>query len=84
MEDKQPQEETPVDNEHVHIWNILEVQIPQAPVHHPRIGATKVTIVLIKCKVCNLPQTIELDEHWTLEQILKNHARTERRDIPDE
>lgn len=75
-----PPEEQQQAPEHVHIWDILEARIPQTPVHHPRIGATKVTIVLIRCKVCHLPQTIELEEHWTLEQILKNYARTVHRD----
>jgi hypothetical protein len=63
--------------EHVHTWDILERwSPPDAP--HPRLRAERVTYVLIRCKTCNLPQTIELMGVWTLEQLLKNHARIER------
>jgi hypothetical protein len=75
-------EEKPKEVEHVHIWDILDVWSPPE-VHHPRLGTERVTHVLIRCKTCNLPQTIELDGVWTLEQLLKNHARIQRREPED-
>jgi hypothetical protein len=74
MPDEEPQPQEPV---HVHIWEILDRwSPPDAP--HPRLRMERVTHVLIRCKTCNLPQTIELMGIWTLEQLLKNHARIER------
>jgi hypothetical protein len=64
--------------EHVHVWNILDVWQPSTQGYHPRIAPTDMTVVLIRCRTCELPQTIELRGIWTLEQILKNHARIER------
>lgn len=76
MEDEKPQEELPgIPNEHVHIWDILDSQLPQSPIHHPRIGATVVTLVLVRCKTCNLPQTVELEGRWLLQDILKNFPK---------
>jgi hypothetical protein len=63
--------------DHVHMWEILERWSP-SEVPHPRLQAGRVTYVLIRCKACDLPQTVELDGVWTLEQLLKNHARIER------
>jgi hypothetical protein len=76
---EQPQPSPPAQPEHVHMWEILERWSPAEPAH-PRLRAERVTYVLVRCKTCDLPQTVELSGVWTLEQLLKNHARVERRD----
>jgi hypothetical protein len=56
---------------HVHIWDILGVSpVPARPIH-PRIQAPNTTIVLLRCRTCNWPETSELDGVWTEEQIRK-------------
>jgi hypothetical protein len=79
-EDK-PEDVFPGENpyQHVHMWDILGVQYPTPPVHHPRIGATVVTLVLVKCATCNLPMTIELEGKWTHQQLVRNDAQIEHR-----
>jgi hypothetical protein len=75
--EKQPEPE-PIPA-HVHIWDILDVQTPPATLH-PRLSGNTITFVLIRCKECNVPQTLELEGTWTLEQILRNDARIVRPD----
>jgi hypothetical protein len=70
--------------EHVHIWDILDVWLPKNVVYHPQLRQVEITTVLIRCRECNLPKTIELQGIWTLEQILKNHARIQHRKRNDE
>lgn len=61
---------------HVHMWEILGVWSPaqpNAPVH-PRVAASRassITVVLLRCRTCNWPETSELDGIWTEEQIRK-------------
>jgi hypothetical protein len=81
---KKEKPEQPEIPAHVHIWDILDVQIPDKTLYHPRLNQTAITVVLIRCKECDLPQTIELQGTWTLEQILKNHARIMRKEAADE
>jgi hypothetical protein len=69
----------PDQTNHVHVWTILDVWRPATEAYHPRLIQSNITVVLVKCKTCELPQTIELQGVWTLEQILKNHARIEHR-----
>lgn len=67
--EEQVQELTPIVEPHVHIWDIVDVQKP-AQMHHPRIGATVITLTLVKCQTCFLPQVVELEGNWTLQQVL--------------
>jgi hypothetical protein len=68
---------------HVHVWDILEAQNQAPQMLHPRLANSPITLVLVRCKECNLPQTVELPGTWTLEQILKNHARIIHRETED-
>ena len=82
-EEVEPQpEETPADilaqiiwrlteEAHQHRWDILGVYIPPAtrPIHPRLLGTETITLVLLRCQECNWLQTIELDGHWTEEQI---------------
>jgi hypothetical protein len=61
---------------HVHIWDILDVQATVQS-YHPRVNMNPVTFVLIKCRECNLPQTIELTGTWTLDQVRHQAAVAE-------
>lgn len=55
---------------HVHNWDILGVK-PETPRNiHPRDTRGAYTIVLVRCKECNWPETTELDGLWTKDQIL--------------
>jgi hypothetical protein len=80
----EPQQElTPlkgVVSEHVHIWGILDVWQQPERQYHPQIRPRDITVVLIRCKDCNFPQTIELQGTWTLEQLLRNDARIYRKE----
>jgi hypothetical protein len=76
VSEQPPPSEEPV---HIHIWDILDRWTPETS-PHPRLRTGRVTIVLIQCKICNLPQTIELEGTWTLQQLRHNDAQIERRD----
>ena len=52
---------------HYHVWDILGIYKPPGPVHPRAIRQT--TIVLLRCSGCNLPDTIDLDGQWTIDQI---------------
>jgi len=56
---------------HVHRWDILDRWIPSGRPVHPRTHMGLITFVLVRCQECNLPQSVELDGDWTLEQIRK-------------
>jgi hypothetical protein len=55
--------------EHFHIWDILEVWIPNEVEYHPRIMSAPKTITLLMCKVCHLPYTTQLNGKWSLQQL---------------
>jgi len=57
------------ENTHIHTWDILGVQNPPKRPIHPRNTVWPTTIILIRCRECNLPQTEELDGTWTEEQV---------------
>jgi len=61
----------PILPSHVHKWNVLDVWHPTPGLVHPRIKQEYQTFVLIRCDVCQIPQTIELKGTWTMEQILQ-------------
>lgn len=56
---------------HVHRWDILGIWTPPGRPVHPRDTSTAYTVVLIKCRECDLPDTTSLDGTWTEEQIRK-------------
>jgi hypothetical protein len=70
----------PRQTDHVHTWDILDVWRQSERQYHPQIQPRPITVVLVKCKTCELPQTIELQGVWSLEQLLKSHARIEHRE----
>jgi hypothetical protein len=55
---------------HVHKWDILGVWRPTRPAH-PRMPNSNTTTVLLRCRVCNWPETSELNGMWTEDQIRK-------------
>ena len=57
-------------NSHVHKWETLDIWHPVFS-NHPQLRTPAVTIVLVRCRVCEIPQTIELKGTWTLQQILQ-------------
>jgi hypothetical protein len=61
-------------NAHVHVWDIIEVWQPPRP-PHPRMMADRITIVLVRCRTCDLPETVELSGNWTLEEITRKGER---------
>jgi len=58
---------------HIHRYDILDVYKPPAPARiHPLMPApVPVTIVLLRCQECVMPDTISLQGEWTLEQVTK-------------
>jgi hypothetical protein len=56
---------------HEHDWDVVDTWRPetQRPIHPRMQGAIPSTYVLIVCKICHLPQTIELEGIWTTEQV---------------
>jgi hypothetical protein len=56
---------------HQHDWDIVDTWEPtvQRPVHPRMQGAIPATFVLVICKGCHLPQTVELEGKWTAEQL---------------
>ena len=58
---------------HVHVWDILDIKrtSPAGRPAHPRMPMATETIVLIRCRGCNLPESVSLDGDWTEEQIRK-------------
>ena len=56
---------------HEHDWDIVGTWQPevQRPIHPRMQGTVPETYVLIVCKICHLPQTIELAGKWTTEQV---------------
>jgi hypothetical protein len=76
-----PKKEKPEIPAHVHIWDILDVMNPASQAYHPRINMNPVTFVLVKCSECHIPQTIELQGTWTLEQVRHHVAVAEAEGI---
>jgi hypothetical protein len=72
---QEPPAAPPAEPDHFHVWDILETQIPKGQAIHPRIRPENFTIVLVRCRTCNLPRGIEVPGLWNLEQILKNYAQ---------
>jgi hypothetical protein len=61
---------------HQHHWDILGIWKPGGQPVHPRLLTSQIiTVVLVRCQKCNLPQTIELAGIWTIEQI-RDQAKT--------
>jgi len=58
-------------NSHIHRWEILDIWFPIEYPPHPRIKQEKQTVILIRCRTCELPQTVELQGTWTMEQVLQ-------------
>jgi hypothetical protein len=58
---------------HVHRWEILGIQRPARRAPHPRIPDSNTTIVLLRCRTCNWPETSELDGMWTEEQVREGY-----------
>ena len=55
------------DRGHEHHWDVIDTQLPEGP-FHPRLqGYT--TIALIRCDICQLPQTLVLSGKWNREQV---------------
>lgn len=57
---------------HEHAWEPVDVWRPSSegrPRHPMDRMATPITIVLIVCKGCRVPQTMELEGVWTIEQV---------------
>jgi hypothetical protein len=57
---------------HVHRWEILGVWRPPQPAH-PRMQANAITIVLLRCRVCNWPETSELSGVWSEERVREGY-----------
>jgi hypothetical protein len=57
--------------QHEHVWRLRGVYYPPAPrVIHPLVQVQiDTTVVLVRCKVCKVPETIQLTGHWTEDQI---------------
>jgi hypothetical protein len=58
-------------NAHVHEWDILGTWKPAGRPVHPRSVQMAETVVLVRCRGCGLPETVNLDGDWTEEQIRK-------------
>jgi len=56
---------------HEHDWDLVDTwQHPARQPIHPRIQtAIPSTFVLAICKGCHMPQSIELEGQWTIEQV---------------
>jgi hypothetical protein len=56
---------------HEHDWDIIDTWRPEQtrPVHPRMQGSVPITFVLIICKNCHLPQTMELEGIWTTKQV---------------
>lgn len=55
---------------HQHDWDVVDTWRPENRQIHPRMqGSVPSTFVLIICKICHLPSTIELEGIWTTEQV---------------
>jgi hypothetical protein len=70
-------EQQPEEQPHVHVWGLLDLWEPTQP-YHPQLKPVNATIVLVRCRTCDIPRTIELQGIWTMKQLLKNEARVER------
>lgn len=58
------------DSRHEHDWDLVDVWHPTGQPIHPRDRVSMpFTIVLIICRQCHYPQTMELDGVWTIEQL---------------
>jgi len=64
------------ENSHIHRWDIIGVWKPNRPVH-PRIQDGVITVVLVKCSECGLPQTVNLGGDWSEEQVKAGKARND-------
>lgn len=63
-------------NAHVHQWEILDTWEPVFQ-SHPQLRTPTFTVVLVRCRVCEIPQTIELKGKWTLRQLLQKGKERE-------
>lgn len=56
---------------HQHEWDVVDTWRPevQRPIHPRMQGSVPSTFVLIICKICHIPSTIELEGIWTTEQV---------------
>lgn len=55
---------------HQHQWDFMGIWNPEGRPVHPRLlGNQATTVVLMHCKTCNWPETIELHGIWTIEQV---------------
>lgn len=59
---------------HQHDWDVIDTWRPENKQIHPRMqGNIPSTFVLVICKTCHIPSTIELEGIWTTEQV-RGHA----------
>ena len=63
------------ESSHDCVYDIIGVEYPGSPEPgrpvHPRLMGERrnITRVLLKCRICNLPEVQEIAGHWTAEQI---------------
>ena len=62
---------------HQHEWDVVDTWRPEQrqPIHPRMQGTVPSTFVLVICKLCHLPETIELEGIWTTEQV-RGQARS--------
>lgn len=56
---------------HEHDWRVVDTwqQESRQPIHPLSPLATPSTFVLMVCQGCHVPQSIELEGKWTIEQV---------------
>jgi len=55
--------------QHEHSWQAVDVWRDRQQPPHPRHMPIPSTFALLVCRNCNLPQAIELEGIWTIEQV---------------
>ncbi len=71
-----------VAGQHRHQWAVLDVSYPSEPSGpiHPRLARTgDVTYVALKCH-CGEPESVTMDGHWTMTQLMMEVARASHDD----
>ena len=64
------------ESSHDCVYDIIGVEYPNSrrehnqPIHPRLQGRPDITRVLLKCRVCNIPEVQELAGRWTIDQIL--------------
>jgi hypothetical protein len=55
--------------QHEHKWRFRGVWYPPPGIAHPLVQSQAFTVVLVRCRICKVPEAITLTGKWTAEQI---------------